>query len=117
MDKREVLGVLNRVYSPDYVDRSIVDMGLVTEDDISMKENSIEVAYGITAPMCQFSADIGLMIKYALEKQLGVAMTVNLKAWHRQEGVVVELLSDPGQSAELMRKLEEFNILERCVHL
>lgn len=36
MDKREILEVLNRVYDPDYVDRSVLDMGLVTEDDITM---------------------------------------------------------------------------------
>ena len=34
-----------------------------------------------------------------------------------QEWVVVGLLSYPGQSAELMRKREEFGILERCVRL
>lgn len=117
MDKREVLEVLNRVYDPDYVDRSIVDMGLVTEDDITIKDNSLEVAYSLTAPMCPFSAAIGLMIKYALEKKLRVPVAVKLKAGHYQEGVVAELLSDPEQSAELMRKLEEFGTLERCVRL
>lgn len=117
MDKREVLEVLSRVYDPDYVDRSIVDMGLVTEDEITIQDNSIEVAYSLTAPMCPFSAAIGLMIKYALEKKLGVVVRVNLKAGHHQEGVVAELLSDPERSSELMRKLKEFGILERCVRL
>jgi len=37
MNKQEILEVLNRVYDPDYVSRSIVDMGLVTADDIIMK--------------------------------------------------------------------------------
>ena len=36
MDKREILEVLNWVYDPDYVDRSVLDMGLVTEDDIAI---------------------------------------------------------------------------------
>jgi len=117
VDKRDILEVLNRVYDPDYVDRSVVDMGLVAEDDITTTGEGIEVAYGLTAPLCPFSAAIGLMIKYALEKKLGVAVTVNLKAGHRQEGVVAELLSDTEQSAELMRKLEEFGILERCIRL
>jgi len=62
VDKSEVIEVLNQVYDPDYVDRSIVDMGLVTEGDITIKDNSIEVAYSLTAPMCPFSAAIGLMI-------------------------------------------------------
>ena len=67
--------------------------------------------------MCPFSAAIGLMIKYALEKKIGVPVTVNLKAGHYQEGVVAKLSRDPEQSAELMRKLEEFGILERCVRI
>jgi len=117
VDKREILEVLSRVYDPDYIDRSVLDMGLVTEDDISIKDNKIEVAYCLTAPMCPFSAAIGLMIKYALEKKLGVPVTVNLKAGHHQEGVVAELLSDPEQSAEQMEKLKEFGILERCIRL
>ena len=57
------------------------------------------------------------MIKYALEKKLGVPVTVKLKAGHHQEKIVAELLLDPEQSAELMSKLEEFGILERCVRL
>ncbi len=117
MNKKEVMAVLNRVYDPDYVDRSIVDMGLVTEDDIGIKDNSIEVAYGLTAPMCPFSAAIGLMIKYALEKELGVPVTVRVRAGHHQEGSVAELLADEEKSAELMDKLREFGILERCVRL
>jgi metal-sulfur cluster biosynthetic enzyme len=117
MDKGKILEVLNRVYDPDYIDRSVVDMGLVTEDDITIKDNGIEVAYSLTAPMCPFSAAIGLMIKYALETSLGVLVTVKLKAGHHQEGAVAELLKDSHRSEELMRKLEEFGILERCVRL
>lgn len=117
MDKKEILEVLQQVYDPDYVDHSIVDMGLVTEDDIIAKDNSIEVAYSLTAAMCPFSAAIGLMIKYALEKKLKVPVSVRLREGHRQEEAVAELLLDSEQSAELMRKLEEFGILERCVRL
>ena len=117
MDKARILEVLSRVYDPDYLDRSVLDMGLVTEEDITIKENHIEVAYGLTAPLCPFSAAIGLMIKYALEKKLGVPVTVNLKAGHHQEGLVAELLRDPQRSEELMRRLEQFGILERCIRL
>ncbi len=71
VNKEEILEVLNRVYDPDYIDRSVLDMGLVTEDDIAIKEDEIEVTYDLTASMCPFSAAIGLMIKYALERKLG----------------------------------------------
>ncbi len=117
VDKRRILEILNRVYDPDYTDRSVVDMGLVSEDDITIKDNKVEVAYGLTAPMCPFSAAIGLMIKYALERKVGAPVTVKLKAGHHQEGVVAELLQDPQRSEELMHKLGEFGILERCVRL
>ncbi|MEE9583547.1 MAG: hypothetical protein V3W01_02670, partial [Dehalococcoidales bacterium] len=66
---------------------------------------------------CPFSAAIGLMIKYALEKKLEVSVTVSLKAGHHQQEVVTELLQDQQKSEELMHKLEEFGILERCVRL
>lgn len=117
MEKREILEVLKRVYDPDYLNRSVLDIGLVTEDDITIQDNKIEIAYGLTAPMCPFSAAIGLMIKYALEKKLGMPVTVNLKDGHHQQGIVAELLQDPRRSEELMRKLKEFGILERCVRL
>jgi metal-sulfur cluster biosynthetic enzyme len=71
MEKGKILGVVNRVYDPDYIDRSVVDMGLVTEDDILITDNGIEVAYSLTAPICPFSAAIGLMIKYAAGKEAG----------------------------------------------
>lgn len=74
-------------------------MGLVTEDDIMVEDNGVSVAYSLTAPVYPFSAAIGLMIKYALKKKLGVRVTVNLEAEHHQERVVAELLSDPEQSA------------------
>ena len=115
--REEVLAVLSRVYDPDYTDRSIVDMGLVAQEDITITQEAVEVSYGLTAPMCPFSAAIGLMIKYAVEKKLGVPTTVRLKAGHRQGGVVAELLQDPHRSQELMDKLREFGILERCVRL
>lgn len=117
MNKNEALEVLKRVYDPDYVNRSIVDMGLVSADDIMIKAHGIEVAYSLTAPLCPFSAAIGLMIKYALQKKFGVSATVRLKTGHHQTKAVTELLQDPKQSAELMHKLKEFGILERCVRI
>lgn len=117
MERAEVLAVLRQVYDPDYVNRSVVDMGLVTEDDIIIKDNQIEVAYGLTAPLCPFSAAIGLMIKYALEKKLRVPVQVRLRDEHRQSALVAELLESPPRCQELMDKLKEFGFLERCVRL
>ncbi len=117
MEKKEILEILKRVYDPDYVDQSIVDMGLVSEEDITIKDQEIQIAYGLTAPMCPFSAAIGLMIKYALEKSLRLPVAVRVKPGHLQAGMVEEVLRNPERSRDLMAKLEEFGILERCVRL
>lgn len=117
MEKGDVIKVLRQVYDPDYINRSIIDMGLVTEDDIKITDEEIYVTYNLTASMCPFSAAIGLMIKYALEKTLTTPVSVSLKAEHPQGSKVTELLKDSGQSRELMDRLEEFGILKRCVRL
>ncbi|MFC1865667.1 iron-sulfur cluster assembly protein [Chloroflexota bacterium] len=117
MDKKDVIVVLNQVYDPDYIDRSVVDMGLLTEDDITITDKGINITYTLTATMCPFSAALGLMMKYALEKKLKIPVTVRLKADHYQGEVVNELLQDAEKSNELMNKIKEFGIFKRCVRL
>ncbi|UCE97183.1 MAG: DUF59 domain-containing protein [Dehalococcoidia bacterium] len=107
--------MLNQVYDPDYIDRSVLDMGLVSEDDIAFTEKEIRIEYSLTASMCPFSAALGLMMKHALEEKLGMPVKVSLKAGHYQHEKVNELLQDAEQSGDLMKKLEEFGILERCI--
>lgn len=114
---QQVLTILKGVYDPDYRDRSVVDMELVTEADISITSEQIKVQYGLTAPLCPFSAAIGLMIKYALEKKLNTPVEVNLRPGHRQGDLVAEVLADPAKASELMAKLHEFGIIERCIKI
>lgn len=114
MDKRKILEVLNHVYDPDCIDLSIVDMGLITEDDITIRDNGIEVAYRLAATMCPFSV-IGPVIKYALEKKTGVPVAVRVKAGDYQEKIITDLLLNSSMSEELLRILDEMGILKRCV--
>jgi len=44
-------------------------------------------------------------------------VSVNLKAGHYQGEVLAKLLQAPVKSEELMRKLEEFGILQRRIRL
>lgn len=117
METAEIMAVLKGVYDPDYRDKSILDLGLVREEDITIRDGEVEVVYGLTAPLCPFSAAIGLLVKYAIEKKLGIPTRVRLRAEHRQAGVVAELLADPQRCEELMRMLEQFGIMERCLRL
>jgi metal-sulfur cluster biosynthetic enzyme len=117
MNKNAVLAVLKQVYDPDYPDKTMIDLGIVTEDDITISNNRVAVVYGLTAPMCPFSSAIGLMIKYALETKLAVPVAVSLKASHHQNMAVNDFLSNPEKSTELMRMLKETGVLDKCVRL
>lgn len=116
MKSEDVLEVLKNVYDPDYRDKSIVEMGLVDKDDIEIREDGIEISYNLTAPMCPFSAAIGVMIKYALEKKLGKPVRVKLKS-HIQSDVVNELLASEDKQREILKKLEELGFLRLCVRV
>ena len=115
--KDEVLEVLRHVYDPDYIDTSVVDLGLINGEDIKIAGDSIEVAYKVTAPLCPFSVAIGVMIKYALEKKFGVHARVKMKSGHLQENLVSRILTDEGKQKELLKKLESYGILEQCVRI
>jgi len=117
MDKSEVLRVLSCVYDPDYRDKSVVDLGLVREDDIRIEGGSVSVNYRLTAPLCPFSAAIGLMMKHALEQGLGLQVSVRLDPSHGQGGLVKEVLESEEKSQALLQKLKDFGILEQCVRL
>lgn len=117
MNKDDVVEVLKHVYDPDYPDRSIVDMGLVSAEDVDVRGNSVEVSYSVTAPLCPFSAAIGVMIRYALKRKLGLDARVKMKAGHLQEGVVNRILVNEPEHEELLQKLKAYGVLQRCVRI
>jgi len=115
--KDEVLEVLRHAYDPDYVNMSVVDLGLINEEDIKIIGDSIEVAYRVTAPLCPFSAAIGVMVKYALEKKFGTQVRVKMKAGHLQENLVSRIPTDERKQKELLKELESYGILQQCVRI
>lgn len=117
MKKGDVLEILRNVYDPDYRDKSIVDLGLVKEEDIKINDTELEVRYDITAPLCPFSSAIGVMIKYALEKKLNKPVVVKLKEGHMQVKIVNEILENEDKRRDLLQKLETYGILHRCVKM
>ncbi|MFQ6124863.1 MAG: iron-sulfur cluster assembly protein [Candidatus Heimdallarchaeota archaeon] len=115
MRKEDVLEILKRVYDPDYRDKSIVELGLVNEEDIIIDDKGLEIEYNLTAPLCPFSSAIGVMIKYALEKKLHKPVKVKLKEGHMQSQIVNEILESEGKRRELLKKLESYGIFHQCV--
>jgi metal-sulfur cluster biosynthetic enzyme len=117
IEKSHVIEVLKKVYDPDYKDKSIIDLGLVSEDDIKVTERKIEVEYRVTAPLCPFSSAIGIMIQYALEKKLNCQVKVRMKTEHRQTSIVNEILENESKREELLKKLQAYGILQQCVRI
>jgi metal-sulfur cluster biosynthetic enzyme len=113
--RQEVIDTLRHVYDPDYFDRSIVDMGLVTEEDVEITGERVNIWYKLSAPICPFSAAIGLMIRRALESKLGIIAEVRIKPGHYQEDVVNEVLSSEEKARDLLEKMESYGVLERCI--
>lgn len=117
MEKKQVLEILKNVYDPDYRDKSIVELGLVNEQDIKITDNGLEIEYRVTAPLCPFSSAIGVMIQYALEKKLNQPIQVRMKGEHKQTQLVNEILGDEDKRKDLLKKLEAYGILQHCVRI
>src|SRR3990172_3513033 len=99
--RKYVLELIGHVYDPDYRDRSIVDMGLVDEESITIENDGIKVVYRVTAPMCPFSAAIGMLIRYVLTEKLGLPIDVSIAGGHRQTEAVSAVLESEERSREL----------------
>jgi len=117
MRKDEVLEVLRHVHDPDYIDMSVVDLGLINEKDVKIIGDNIEVAYKVTAPLCPFGAAIGVMVKYALEEKFGTQVRVKMNSGHLQENLLSRILPDERKQKELLKKLELYGILQQCVRI
>lgn len=115
MDKSEVLAVLQKVNDPEHP-ISVVDMEIVTEDDINIESDKIDVEFSPTVPFCPMGGAIGVIIKYALEKDLGVPVQVRVKAGkHIQEKALNETLSDPDRYEEAKAKFLDAGLMDHCI--
>lgn len=114
VNEKEVIEILREVCDPDYPDKSIVDMGLVDERDVRISDARIEVSYKLTAPMCPFSAAIGVVIKHVLEKRLKKNVVVGLKN-HYQSSAVNEILDNETKQKELFDLLKSTGMLKRFI--
>ena len=113
--KSDVLAVLGHVYDPDYRDRSIVEMGLVDQEGIAIEGGRVHVCYRLTAPVCPFSAAIGLLIRHALEVKLDLPVEVRIVAGHFQEDAVSAILQSEEKSRQLLEQMQSYGILEQCI--
>ncbi len=115
LDKKDVLKALQKVYDPEHP-ISVLDLKIVSEDDIRMLPGRIELEFSPTTPFCPMGGAIGVVIKYALEKQLGVPVDVKVKpGTHVQEKTLNETLSDPAKYEAARKRFEELGIMDQCI--
>ena len=115
LEKKQVLKALEKVYDPEHP-ISVLDLKIVTSDDVTILPNGVRVEFSPTTPFCPMGGAIGVVIKYALEKELGVPVEVKVKpGTHVQEKALNETLSDPAKYEAARKRFEEFGLMDQCI--
>jgi metal-sulfur cluster biosynthetic enzyme len=115
MDKDTVMEVLGKIYDPEYP-LSVTELKIVEEEDIDISDEGLTVQFKPTTPYCPMGGIIGILIKYALEKKLGIPVKVKVKSGsHVQEEIFNEMLNQEDKYREILKKLEDSGILKSCV--
>lgn len=111
----DILKVLEKVNDPEYP-VSVVELRIVTENDIKVLADKIEVEFTPTVPYCPMGGVIGVVIKYALEKELGLPVDVRVKpGTHIQEASLNETLADPQKYKDTLNRFLESGLMEQCM--
>ncbi|MHA1606208.1 MAG: iron-sulfur cluster assembly protein [Candidatus Freyarchaeota archaeon] len=114
VDKEEVMRILKKLNDPEYP-MSIVDMGIVTEDDVSIEEDKVTITFTPTSPVCPMGSIIGVIIKKVLEDKLGVRAEVKVRPGsHINEELINNMLNDKAKYDQVVKQLEQSGLLERC---
>lgn len=117
MDKDKIMNILGKVYDPEYP-LSVTELKIVEENDIEISDNDVTVQFKPTTPYCPMGGIIGVLIKYALEKELKVPIKVKIKKGaHVQEEMFNEMLNQNDRYRDILKKLEDSGILKSCIAL
>ena len=115
MDKQTILDHLRNVLDPEHP-ISIVDLKIVTEDDITITNGNILIKFKPTSPFCPMGAVIGLVIKKAITDVTGKKVKVEVReGTHVREEYVNNLINDEENYNTTIKKLEQSGLLARCL--
>lgn len=116
MDKEAILTRMQTIYDPEHP-VSILELGIVTADDITIDGNKINVIFTPTSPFCPMGAVIGVVIKKALQDMYPQAqITVTVKPGsHVREEMVNKMINDNSQYDQTIKRLEEAGALSQCL--
>lgn len=115
MDKKEILKILDNILDPDLGNRSIVELGFVSEEDIEISAEEIHIAYTVGGPLCPYSAAVGIIIKQILKEKFPQIIKVRLKEEHYQQQIVNQILNNESQFQEWWEKIKNQNLLSKTI--
>ncbi len=111
----EVLDVLRKVNDPEHP-VSVLDLDIVTENDIEIADDTVKVQFAPTVPFCPMGGAIGIIIKHALEKELDIEAEVSVKPGsHVQEELLNQTLNNPDRYQEALGKLRNSGLIDQCI--
>ena len=116
MDTEAVLSVLRRVLDPEHP-ISVVEMGLVKPEDVTVHGNRLHVHFAPTVPGCPMGAVIGIIIRKALEDAFpGQHIEVRVKpGTHMREDACNNMINDEAQYQSAIEKLTASGALDRLI--
>ena len=116
MDTEAVLAVLRRVLDPEHP-ISVVEMGLVKSEDVTVNDNRLQVLFAPTVPGCPMGAVIGIIIRKALEDGFpDHRIEVRLKPGsHMREDACNNMINDEAQYQSAIEKLTASGALDRLI--
>ncbi|MFW9831879.1 MAG: iron-sulfur cluster assembly protein [Candidatus Thorarchaeota archaeon] len=116
MEADAVITVLRRVLDPEHP-VNVVEMGLVSPEDVSLKNDEIMIKFAPTSPMCPMGAVIGIIIRKAVEDEFpGKKVIVQVKSGtHMREDACNNMINDEEQYQSAIEKLTASGALDRLI--
>jgi len=114
MQKEKILDILRKVNDPEFP-MSVVELGVVDEKSITVKNNFVEIEFTPTTPFCPEGIALGVLIKYAVEEALGKKVSVKVKrGTYLKEDMVNDLLRNEARYAEALQRIKSSGLIEIC---
>jgi metal-sulfur cluster biosynthetic enzyme len=116
METEDVLSVLRRVLDPEHP-VNVVEMGLVKEEDVTIKGDEINIQFAPTVPQCPMGAVIGIVIRKAVEDEFpNNQVSVQVKpGTHMREDACNTMINNDEQFNSAIEKLNASGALDRLI--